>query len=90
MYLLTKTGKIESGAYAIRDNCGAVVVQFFENEDDAESYNTHLTAIGQSLVVTECETWEALCDIMGYAHTVIEKGQVVVPREETFEAHRIL
>lgn len=87
MYLLTKTGKIESGAYATRDKGGDIVVQFFELKEDAECYNTHLDALGQALVVTECpsEHIDKLCDIMGYAHTVIEAGQVVVPRIETLE-----
>ena len=88
MYLLTKNGKIESGAYATRDATGDIVVQFFELKEDAESYNVQLDALDQALVVTECpsEHIDKLCDIMGYAHTVIEAGQVVVPRLETLEA----
>lgn len=87
MYLLTKNGKIESGAYATRDHNGNIVVQFFESEDDAVTYNTHLEALDQELVVTECpaEHIGRLCDIMGYAHSVVESGQVVVPRMETIE-----
>ena len=88
MFLLTKDGAIESGAYATRDITGNVVVQFFECQDDAHCYNTHLSAIDQDLVVTECqdEHIDKLCDIMGYAYTVIEKGSVVVPRLETLES----
>lgn len=84
MFLLTKDGTVQSGAYATRDSSGDIVVQFFELEDDAISYNVHLTALGQDLVVTECqaEHIDKLCDIMGYAHTIIEAGQVVVPRYE--------
>ena len=87
MYLLTRTGKIESGAYATRDLKGNIVVQFFKNEDDAITYNTQLEALDQDLVVTECpdEHIDKLCDIMGYAYTVVEPGQVVIPRAETLE-----
>lgn len=89
MYLLTKTGKLESGAYATRNAEGDIVVQFWELEDDAHCYNTQLTALGQDLVVTECqdEHLDKLCDMMGYAHTIIEAGQFVVPRFETLEAY---
>ena len=38
-------------------------------------------------MVTEVadENIDKLCDLMGYGHTVVKPGQVVVPRLETLE-----
>ena len=87
MYVLTRDGNIHSGAYATLSPDGDIVVQFFINKDDAESYNTHLEAIDQELVVTETpnENVDKLCNLMGYAYTIIEPGEIVVPRAETQE-----
>ena len=87
MYALTRTGDLESGAYAVHDPDGNIVVQFFVDRDDALCYNVYLEAIDTNLVVTEVqeENIDKLCEMMGYAHTIIEKGQVVVPRIETLQ-----
>lgn len=87
MYVLTKSGTLESGAYASIDMEGNIVVNFFEDKDDADSYNIQLEAIDQELVVTETpnEGIDKLCNLMGYAYTIIKPGQVVVPRAETIE-----
>lgn len=87
MYALTKTGEMASGAYATLDPEGGIVVQFFVDRDDAVRYNIHLEAIGQELVVTETpdENIDKLCNLMGYAYTIVEPGDLVVPRSETLE-----
>lgn len=87
MFILTKDGTVESGAYATRNIDGDIVVQLFVDKDDALCYNTHLGAIDQELMVTEVadENIDKLCDLMGYGHTVVKPGQVVVPRLETLE-----
>ena len=87
MYALTRDGSIHSGAYATLDSEGGIVVQFFVDKDDAERYNIQLEAIDQGLFVTEIpnENLDKLCNLMGYAYTIIEPGELVVPRYETLE-----
>jgi len=86
MYLLTKKeGDIESGTYASIDNEGTTVVQFFVSKDDAITYCIQLEALGQELYVTETPDTniDKMCDILGYAYSVVEPGEVVIPRAET-------
>jgi hypothetical protein len=86
MFILTREkDNIESGAFASPNEEGTPVVQFFVNKDDAITYNTHLEAIGQDLEVTETDNdaVDKLCSLMGYAYTVIEPGEIVLPRDET-------
>lgn len=87
MYALTKDGKFESGVYAVLGPDNVTTVQFFVNEDDAIRYNIHLEAVGMELIVTEVDGDKAdrLCELMGYAHTIIEPGHLVVPRVETLQ-----
>ena len=76
MFALTRDGNIENGIYAVSDEEGNTVVQFFMNEDDAISYNVHLEAVDQSLVVTQTpdKDIDKLCSMMGYAYSIIEPG----------------
>ena len=88
MFLLTKQkDSIESGAYATVDNEGTTIVQFFVDRDDAVSYNVLLEALGEELHITETkdDNIDKLCDIMGYAYSVAEPGEVVYPRVETLQ-----
>lgn len=88
MFLLTrKEDDIESGAYASVDDDGTTIVQFFVDKDDATTYNTHLEALGQDLFVTETRVEEVdkMCALMGYAYTVVEPGEFVIPRLETVQ-----
>ena len=86
MFILTKRADdIESGAFASCDDEGETIVQFFVDKDDAMTYNTHLEALGQELHVTETKMDDAdkLCALLGYAYTVVEPGEIVIPRVET-------
>jgi hypothetical protein len=86
MFILTKDqGDIESGAYATMDNDGVTIVQFFVDKDDALTYNEQLKAVGYDLHVTETpdDSVDKLCDLLGYAYTIAEPGEIVVPRTET-------
>jgi len=86
MFLLTKEeDNLKSGAYATIDNNGEYIVQFFIDKDDAVSYNVQLEALGETLFVTETqnENIDKLCEFLGYAYSVIQPGEVVVPRYET-------
>ena len=87
MYALTKDGTFESGVYAILGPDNVTTVQLFVDEDDALRYNIHLEAIGHDLVVTKIEDnlADRMCEMMGYAHTIIEPGHLVVPRVETLQ-----
>jgi len=86
MFILTRNeGSIESGAYATLDTDGITMVQFFVDKDDAITYNNLLSAVGYDLNVTETpdDSIDKLCEMLGYAYTVAEPGDVVVPRAET-------
>ena len=89
MYLLTKQkDNIESGAYATIDDEGTTIVQFFVDKDDAITYNTLLEAIGEELHITETkdDNVDKMCDVLGYAYSVVEPGEVVFPRIETLQS----
>jgi hypothetical protein len=86
MYLLTKTeGDLESGAYASVDDDGMPIVQFFVSKDDAITYNTMLEAIGEDISITEIdgELLDKFCSVIGYAYTVVDEGEIVIPKLET-------
>jgi hypothetical protein len=87
MYALTKDGRFENGVYAILGPDSVTTVQFFVNEDDAIRYSIHLEAIGTELMVTKVDgdKVDRMCELMGYAHTIIEPGHLVVPRAETLQ-----
>ena len=87
MYALTKDGTFESGVYAILGVDDMTTVQFFVDKDDADSYNTQMEAIEQDLVVTEVpgDKIGQMCDMMGYAHVVVEPGHTVIPRVEILQ-----
>lgn len=84
--MLTKElGNIESGTFASVDTDGRAIIQFFVNKDDAMMYNTQLEAIGQELHITETDNdaVDKMCSILGYAYTIVEPGEFVIPRIET-------
>ncbi len=86
MFLLTKTeDDIQSGAYATVDVNGEYIVQFFIDKDDAMCYNTQLEALGEDLFVTETKSDNVskLCEYLGYAYSIVQPGELVVPRYET-------
>ena len=88
MYILTKEeGNLESGTYASVDDEGTPIVQFFESKDDAIMYNTMLEAIDQDVKVTEIQTelLEKLTGALGHAYTVVNEGEMVIPRMETLQ-----
>ena len=89
VYALTKIpDSLDQGLYATVDEEGNTVIQLFVDEDDAISYNVHLEALDQGLHVTAIEQAEhvdKLCEMMGYAYTIKQPGEVVVPRAETLQ-----
>ena len=88
MFILTKKpDNIESGAFASCDDEGDTIVQFFIEKDDAVTYNTHLEALGETLYVTETKMDDAdkMCALLGFAYTVVEPGDFVIPRLETLQ-----
>ena len=91
MYALTKGGKFETGVYAVLGPDNITTVQFFVNEDDAIRYNVHLEAIGTNLIVTKVdkENADKMCELMGFAHTILEPGHLVIPRTETIQTLQI-
>ena len=88
MYFLTrKKNDISSGTFATMDTDGTRVIQFFVDKDDAVTYNTYLEALDQHLYVSEAqdELVDKMCDALGEAYTVVEPGDIVIPRLETLE-----
>ena len=88
MYFLSKeTNNIEGGIYATKDDDGTTMVQFFVDKDDAVMYNEQLQAVGYELKVSETpdETVDKLCEALGYAYSIVEPGDIVVPRLEILQ-----
>ena len=88
MFLLTKKeGDLESSAFASVDDDGTPIVQFFVNKDDAICYNTQLEAIDQEICVTEIDPdmLEKFCGALGHAYTVVDEGELVIPKLETLQ-----
>ena len=88
MYFLTrKKNDLASGTFATMDTDGTRVIQFFVDKDDAITYNTYLEALDQHLYVSEAqdEMVDKMCDALGEAYTVVEPGDIVIPRLETLE-----
>ena len=88
MYLLTrKKNDISSGTFATIDDYGTRVIQFFVDKDDAVTYNTYLEALDQHLHVSETPDAmvDKMCDALGESYTVVEAGEIVIPRLETLE-----
>ena len=86
--MLTRVeGDIESGTYATIDEDGTPCVQFFVDKDDAMTYSVQLSAVGYDLEVTETpdEAVDKICDILGYAYTVAEPGEFVIPKMEILQ-----
>ena len=86
MYLLTREeDDIESGAYASIDDDRMPIVQFFVDKEDAILYNTMLEALGHNLHVTETsnDVVDKICGIHGYAYTIVQPGELIIPRFET-------
>ena len=87
MFALTRAeGSLRDGAYATYGPDGSTVVQFFVNEDDAIRYNVLLEALSdESLFVTEVKDEEQvnrLCELLGYAYSIAEPGDLLIPRLE--------
>jgi len=88
MYVLTKIeGDLESGAFASMDDEGTPIVNFFECKDDAVTYVTMLEAIGQDIAVTEIENdlLDKFCGVLDHAYTIVDEGDIVIPRLETLQ-----
>jgi len=88
MFILTKKqDDLDSGTFASCDDEGTTIVQFFIDKDDATTYNTHLEALGEELFVTETKLDDAdkMCALLGFAYTVVEPGEIVIPRVETLQ-----
>ena len=88
MYLLTREeDDIDSGAYASIDDDRVPIVQFFVDKDDAIMYNVHLEALGHDLHVTETtnDVVDKICGIHGHAYTIVQPGELVIPRFETLQ-----
>ena len=86
MYLLTRIeGQVDSGVYASVDDDGTSIVQFFVSKDDAIMYNTMLEAIDQEIHITEVdsEMVDKFCGALGHAYTVVDEGEIVIPKLET-------
>ena len=88
MYFLTKLeNSVESGVYATKDDDGTTCVQLFVNKDEAVMYNDQLASVGYELQISEApdEHIDKMCEALGYAYTVAEPGDIVIPRLEILQ-----
>lgn len=85
--LTRKPDDIQSGTYATVDKEGLHVIQFFQEKEDAIRYNLQLEALGMDLHISEtpADNVDKFCDIVGCAYSVVEPGEVVIPRLEIMQ-----
>jgi hypothetical protein len=83
--LTTEPDSLSGGTYATVDDDGHPVIQFFRNKDDALRYVVQLEAIGAVLFVSETpeDNVDKFCDLNDQAYSIVEEGEVVIPRLET-------
>lgn len=87
MFLLTeKENTPQNGAYASIDKDGTHIIQFFVNKEDAITYNTQMEALDFKLYVSEIpdDMVDNLCDTIGVAYSIVQPGEIVIPRLETY------
>ena len=90
MFILTKkVDDVDSCTFASMDDDGRTIIQMFVNKDDAITYNVHLEAIDQTLFVTEVEgdNLEKLCGALGHPYSIVEPGDLVIPKLESMMAY---
>ena len=86
MYILTVSGKEESGAYAVENEDGEKTLFMFEEQDDAERYAMMLSMADDEypvLEVVEVEEEVAIkaCEMYDYPYVVISSTDLVIPKD---------
>ena len=86
MYILTVSGKEESGAYAVENEDGEKTLFMFEEQDDAERYAMMLSMADEDypvLDVVEVEEEVAIkaCEMYDYPYVVISSTDLVIPKD---------
>ena len=86
MYILTVSGKEESGAYAVENEDGEKTLFMFEEQDDAERYAMMLSMADEDypvLEVVEVEEEVAIraCEMYDYPYVVISSTDLVIPKD---------
>jgi hypothetical protein len=83
MYIITIEGKINEGAFSLRDERGSQILCIFEEKDDAERYALQLNESKKypQMQVQEVDDQILLesCDMHNYEYFVITKNDIVVP-----------
>ena len=90
MFILTKLGREEEGAYSVANEEGEQILYLFEDEDDAARYAMMLEEDGDypemHLIEVDDEFTITICESHGYDYTVITPNDIVIPpRTETHD-----
>jgi len=90
MFILTKLGREEEGAYSVANEEGEQILYLFEDEDDATRYAMMLEEDGgypeMHLIEVDDEFMITICESHGYDYTVITPNDIVIPpRTETHD-----
>ena len=90
MFILTKLGREDEGAYSVANEEGDQILYLFEDEDDATRYAMMLEEDADypemHLIEVDAEMMIAICESHGYEYTVITPNDIVIPpRTETHD-----
>jgi hypothetical protein len=85
MFILTKEGFEEEGAYSVSNEYGEQILYLFEEEDDAQRYSLMLEDRGYSdmnVVEIDDDLLLKACDLHDYKYTIITPNDIVIPPED--------
>jgi len=83
MFILTKLGSEDQGAYSVQNEEGEQILYLFEDEDDAVRYAMMLEEDGNypemHIIEVDSEMMITICESHGYDYTVITPNDIVIP-----------
>jgi hypothetical protein len=85
MFILTKEGFEDDGAYSVANEYGEHVLYLFEEQDDAERYSLMLEDRGyydMSVIEVDDDLLLQACEINEYKYTIITPNDIVIPPED--------
>ena len=85
MFILTKLGREDEGAYSVQNEEGDQILYLFEDADDATRYAMMLEEDGSPdmhVIEVDDELMIKTCEMSDYRYTVITAHDVVIPPKE--------
>jgi hypothetical protein len=82
MYILTREGKEDEGAYSVRNEVGDNILYIFKEKDDAVRFAMMLEEDGSSemsVMEVEPEMIIPACQVNGYEYIIFTSDDIVIP-----------